>query len=134
MTGAKSSKKSFAQMFGRSQLAAIAATIVDFGSLVLFVEMFKVWYVAAAAVAAFLGAITNFFINRHWSFEAAHHKIHHQGFKYALVSGGSLLLNSAGVYLFTDHLHLHYTLSKVITALVIGVFYNFPMHRYFVFR
>ena len=38
----------------RSQIAAISATIVDFGSLIFLVEICRVWYVAATAVSTSL--------------------------------------------------------------------------------
>jgi putative flippase GtrA len=93
-----------------------------------------IWYVASTAIGAFLGAVTNFFLGRHWSFEAGHHPPHGQAMKYAIVATGSLLLNSGGVYLFTDRVGLPYPVSKAITAIIVGLFYNFPMQRQWVFR
>jgi putative flippase GtrA len=128
------SRPSGVTSFTRSQFASLAATGVDFGTLVACVEWLRVWYVAATAIGACLGAVTNFLLGRHWTFEARHGQVHHQAWKYALVSGGSLLLNSAGVYAFTDGLGLKYMVSKLITAFLVGVLYNFPLHRGFVFR
>ena len=122
------------QSFFRAQASSLAATAVDFGSLVLLVEAFAVWYVAATALGAFAGAVTNFLLNRHWSFEAGHFQATPQAFKYALVSGGSLCLNTAGVYAVTEWAGSPYPVSKVLTALGVGILYNFPLHRSFVFR
>lgn len=118
----------------RSQIAAISATIVDFGSLIFLVEICRVWYVAATATGAFLGALVNFFLGRHWSFAAKDGAIHGQVLRYAAVSAGSLMLNSAGVYLVTEDFGIYYALSKLITAILVGLLFNFPLHRRFVFR
>lgn len=120
--------------FKRSQVASLTATAVDFGSLVCLVEVLHFWYVAATAVGALLGALTNFALGRHWSFEASHGGIHGQAFRYMIVSGMSLLLNSAGVYFFTEFLEFKYFVSKMIVALCIGIFFNFPLHKIYVFR
>ena len=109
-------RPSFFISFSRSQIAALVATAVDFSSLLFFVEVLGVWYVASTALGAFLGAVSNFSLGRHWSFVAIDGVVHHQAFKYAVVSGGSLLLNSGGVYLFTDLVGFHYTVSKLIVA------------------
>jgi putative flippase GtrA len=127
-------KPSFLVSFHRSQVASLLATVVDFGSLVFLVELVHVWYVAATAIGAFLGALTNFMLGRHWSFKATHGAVHGQATRYAIVSGMSLLLNSAGVYLFTDLFGYKYTVSKLITAFLVGIFFNFPLHRRYVFK
>src|SRR5271156_2479783 len=92
----------FLVSFSRSQVAASLATFVDFGLVFGLVEIFHVWYVVATATGAFAGAVTNFLLNRHWSFRATNRGWEGQAFKYALVSGGSLALNTGGVYLSTD--------------------------------
>jgi putative flippase GtrA len=120
--------------FKRSQVASLAATVVDFGSLVFLVEVVHVWYVAATAIGAALGAVTNFLLGRHWSFQARHGRVEGQALRYAVVSAGSLCLNSLGVYVFTDGLGLKYMVSKLITAFTVGILFNFPLHRGFVFR
>ena len=119
--------------WGRSQLASLTATIVDFGSLFFLVEVTGIWYVTATAVAAFLGALVNFALGRHWTFEATEQSVRGQMLRYAVIALLSLILNSAGVYLLTDHCGVYYMLSKAITAFSVGVLFNFPLHRYFVF-
>lgn len=120
--------------FGRAQLASIAATVVDFGTLFFATEILGVYYVISTGLGAFLGAITNFIVNRFWSFEATHVSMGPQAFRYGMVSLGSLGLNMLGVYAFTEHLGLKYGFSKVITALLVGLLFNFPLHRRYVFK
>ena len=118
----------------RSQIASLAATVVDFGSLIFLVEVAHLWYVAATATSALFGAVVNFVLGRYWTFGAGHLPVHGQAVRYAAVAGASLILNSAGVYLLTDRFGIHYAVSRVITALVVGIIFNFPLHRHFVFR
>jgi putative flippase GtrA len=117
----------------RSQIASLVATIVDFTTLVFLVEVAHVWYVAATATGAFAGAIVNFVLGRHWSFKAEDDRLRSQAVRYAAVSAGSLVLNSLGVYLLTEYAGFHYTLSRALTAVLVGVLFNFPLHRRFVF-
>lgn len=56
--------------FSKAQVSALAATVVDFGTLVFLVELLHAAYPFGVATGAFAGAITNFFLNRHWSFQA----------------------------------------------------------------
>lgn len=125
---------SFITSFTRSQLAAVLCTVFDWGILFSLVEYFHVWYVVSVTIGALVGAITNFWMNRYWSFQATHRKWHGQAVKYSLASGLSILLNTVGVYVLTDWVKLHYSISVFIISVTVGVLINYPLHRYFVFR
>ncbi len=118
----------------RSQVASLTATLVDFSTMVSLTEVAGVWYVAATATGAFIGAVVNFLLGRHWTFTADHEAIHGQVARYAVVSAVSLGLNTAGVYLLTDYAHLDYALFRLIVAMSVGLLFNFPLHRHFVFN
>jgi putative flippase GtrA len=120
--------------FSRAQIASLAATVIDFGTLTLWVEVLHHFYPYGVALGALMGAITNFLINRYWSFEAGADPMVRQAGKYALVSAGSLILNTIGVYLLTERLGIYYLYSKIAIAFSIGIFYNYPLHRFFVYH
>jgi putative flippase GtrA len=119
---------------GRSQIASVTATVVDFFTLISLVEFGHVWYVAATVTGAFCGAVVNFVLGRHWSFDAGQEDVRGQAVRYAAVATVSLVLNSLGVYLLTEYAGLHYAVSKTIAAFLVGLLVNFPLHRRFVFR
>ena len=126
----KKHKKSFL----KANATAIAATAVDFGTLVFLTEVLHLFYVWSVAAGAVLGAITNFTLNRHWTFD--HEKCHWgaQALRYFVVSLGSLVLNMCLVYLVTETAHLPYFVSKIITAQFVGWFWNYPLQHRFVYR
>ncbi len=128
------SNPGFIRSFTRSQVASVVATAVDFGIIFSFTELLRVWYVASVAIGAFAGAVTNFLMNRHWSFAAGHKSWRGQALRYSLVSTASLLLNTGGVWLVTEKLRIHYAVSVVTVSVGVGVFFNFPLQRSFVFR
>lgn len=127
-------KKLLSHSFTKSQVAAVIATTFDFVCLILLVELFAVWYVAATAIAAFVGAVINFLLGRHWSFLASDDFWHKQAIRYFWVALGSLLLNTFGVYALTEALELQYIVSKTLTAIFVGIAFNYPLHRYYVFK
>ena len=123
--------------FLRAQLSSGIATIADFGTLALLTEWGGVWYVASTAVGAIAGAITNFLINRYWVFEGASEVkgrgVVRQSWRYTLVSVGSWGLNVAGVWWITESWGVYYIWSKAGVAILVGIAYNYPLHRWFVF-
>ena len=96
--------------------------------------MIGVWYIYAQIIAAIFGAITNFLLGRYWAFQSQEDKITHQAFRYALVSTGSLILNTVGLYLLTEFTILEPIPAKVIIGILVAVTYNYLLQKYFVFR
>lgn len=132
------SPQSLARTFSKAQVSAGVATAADYGVIFFAAEVLHVWYVAAVALGALIGAVTNFVMNRRWSFKGGFdHQLsrwHGQAYRYALVSAGSLLLNTGGVWLVTEGLKLHYAISVFAVSITVGVLFNYPLHRNYVFR
>lgn len=120
--------------FLKAQTTGMLATGVDFLVTIVAVEMLGVWYVLGTMLGTLSGGIFNFSINRKWVFQPEGKSARVQALKYLLVWLGSMLLNAAGVYVVTHYTGLVYVFSKVITAIFVGVGYNYQLQKNFVFR
>lgn len=120
--------------FLRHNISALIASACDFLVLVFLTEVLSFWYMASTALGAITGAIIAFLLGRNWAFVAKEERKRYQAIRYFVVACGSVLLNLGGVYLLTDFLGLLYTTSKIITGVSVGLAYNYPMGKYFVFR
>lgn len=117
----------------RHHFAAIIATIVDYSTMLGTVELAHFRPVAAVPIAAAAGAVTSFTLNRYFTYRTATRSpVRSQLWRYALVSGCSLGLNTLGEFLFLK-LHLHYFLARVITSTIVSNVWNYPLMRFFVF-
>jgi putative flippase GtrA len=114
-------------------MTAIISTIVDYSVMVGAVELLHVGPVAATPIAAFAGAVTNFTMNRNFTYRAAGRPIRGQLLRFVLVSGCSLGLNTLGEFLFLKVPHLHYFIARVITSTIVSNVWNYPLLRFFVF-
>jgi putative flippase GtrA len=119
---------------GRFNVSSLAATAVDFGVMITSVSLIGLSAVLGTVFGATSGAVTNFLLGRHWTFEAASAPPSGQAARYFVVSGASLGLNAAGEYLLSAHLGLQYIAARVIVAITVSMLWNFPMQRYFVFQ
>jgi putative flippase GtrA len=117
----------------RFEVGSLVATAVDLGVFTTAVRL-GVDPVPATPLGAVCGAVTNFFFNRQITFQAGGGRLPWQALRYLLVSAASLGLNTAGEALTVRVLHLHYFLGRILTGAVVGILWNFPMHRWFVFR
>ena len=120
--------------FLRAQAAAATGTAVDFLVTIACVEGLHSWYLLATALGNTAGGLVNFYLGRHYVFQAPHQRAPAQGGRYFLVWLGSMLLNAGGVYLFTQRLHVNYLASKVLVSLVVGIGFNYFSQLYFVFK
>ena len=114
-------------------MTAVASTIVDYSVMIGTVELGGVGPVKATPIAAFAGAVTNFTMNRNFTYRAGYGSIGSQLWRFVLVSGCSLALNTLGEYLLLKVPHLHYFLARVITSTIVSNVWNYPMLRFFVF-
>jgi putative flippase GtrA len=118
----------------RHHTAALIATAADYLTMVACVELAGIGPVPATALAALVGGITNFTINRHFTYHATQVPVGTQVWRFALVSGSSLGLNTAGEALFHNVLGVQYLLARVIVSTIVSNGWNYPMLKYFVFK
>lgn len=120
--------------FLKAQLSSLIATAVDFTVSILLVEIFGLDYLAVSVAAgAVFGAITNFIINRYWTFEAKEKRVAKQSLRYLLVWAGSLLLNVSGTYSLNHFFNLQYVLAKISVAVIVGLTFNYILQKKYVF-
>ncbi len=120
--------------FFRYNTVAIVATGIDFSTFVLLNDVFRLWYVLSTFFSAIVGGITAFILNRNWVFNSKDKKLNNQIVKYILVWGGSIFLNTYGLYLLVENLNISEILSKVLVTVFVGITYNFLMSRFFIFK
>ena len=121
------------QTLVRHQLGAFLATVLDFAVMIGCVHA-GLRPVLGTAIGATCGAVTNFTLARHWIFPAgAAGRVSGQAIRYALVSFASLGLNTIGEYVLFDVVHLDYLVARVLVAGVVGIGWNYTMHRTWVF-
>lgn len=124
---------SIAQL-ARHHASSGVATGVDFGVMIALVELLHLPPVFGTAVGSTAGAVTNFWMGRHWTYHADGDAVGRQLIRYVIVAICSLGWNTLGEYIFVNRLGVHYVLGRVITAVIVSNVWNYPMQRFFVFR
>ena len=120
--------------FFSAQAASLVGTLGDYCVTIAAVEAFHLYYLPAVVLGSMAGGGTNFYLSRHYVFGGAAQALSGQAYRYLLVWLGSLLLNSAGIYLLVQGLQEPYLVSKILVNLVVGVGFNYVLQQKFVFR
>ena len=119
--------------FFRYNIVAITATLVDFMIFIILNDIFNLWYVLSTFLSAIVGGTAAFVLNRKWTF-LSKNNIPIQIIKYITVWGGSIILNTYGLYLLVENSTLCETSSKLIVSVIIGLTYNFLLSKYYIFK
>ena len=120
-------------LLSQHQLSSLVATGVDYCVMILLVSAVGLSPVLGTVVGALCGAVTSFTLGRRWVFDARRGDLGGQALRYAMVSALSLCCNAGGEWLLV-RVGLHYIAARLVTSTVVGLGWNFPMHRHFVFR
>lgn len=110
------------------------AFIVDYCLLFLLTESLGIYYILSATISFIAGLIINYIISTQWIFKKS--RLSNTAIEfivYGIIGVIGLLLNDLILYLFTDIMHNHYMISKLIAAaLVMG--WNFVGRRTILFK
>ena len=110
------------------------AFLVDFGAMVLLTEMFGLHYLLSATISFILGLVTNYILSVSWVFNRRSLSRPWAEFLvFAVIGVVGLGLNSLILFLCTEKLGLHYTLSKIIATVVV-FFWNFFARKLILFH
>jgi putative flippase GtrA len=120
-------------LLSQHQLSALIATGFDYLIMIACVSLFGLSPVVGTVIGALFGAVINFTLGRRWVFDARGGDLRAQALRYALVSMVSLACNAGAEWLLV-RAGLQYIGARLCASITIGVGWNFPMHRHFVFR
>ena len=119
--------------FFKANVAAIAASLLDYLVTFLSVQCLRTDPVVASVIGTLSGGILNFMMGRTWVFGARKQRMDGQMIRYMLVWMGSFVLNTAGVYLLIRGGGVQYLIAKVSVSVLVGLTYNYLMQKRYVF-
>ncbi len=120
-------------IFARAQASAFTGGITDYLVMLVCTELLTIHYTVSIVLGGIIGAIVNFSVNRHWSFQSRQATVQRQLSKFITVVAGSILLKSSGTYFFTNWLSVDYKVSRVVIDIIVSLGFNFTLQKYWVF-
>ena len=120
--------------FVRYGLVSVIALAVDFGGMVLLVELFSMHYLVAATVSFISGLVVNYLLSRAWVF--TERKYESRVKEFIIFTGigiVGLLLNNSIMWLAVERIGIYYIFSKIIATILV-FFWNFGLRKMLVFK
>ncbi|MHA2031695.1 MAG: GtrA family protein [Candidatus Kariarchaeaceae archaeon] len=126
------------ELWGKSKLPSLYlsislfATLLDVGLLVVFIEIFHLYYILSASLSYLTGMVTKFTLNKLFVFRKRPGAWSEQFLRFVTVSVNGLLLTNIFMFIGVDHLDLDYLFSKLITIGLVFI-YTATLHNFFSF-
>lgn len=123
----------FIQLFRYTFVGGVAF-IVDFAALFVLTEYFHIYYLTSAALAFLLGLTVNYILSIVWVFSK--HTLRNKWYEFgvfALIGIIGLGFNEFFIWFFTESVHFHYLLSKVVSTIFVYS-WNFFTRKFILFR
>lgn len=119
-------------MLARASISSAVATLGD-GVAYQAVLFATPRYVLAALVGAFVGAVTNFGLNRYWSFPPTSRGIGRQALLYAGASALTWFGLQACLQAMVEWMGINPRLAWVPAKTLVWAAISYPLHRFVVF-
>lgn len=117
----------------RSLALGGVATVLDVCVLLTAVKVLKLPNPVGAMCGVCVGATFTFFANKYFAFRDHHPNLAPQALKFALATGGAMLVHAGVVWELADHLHVNVVLAKLLADIAVFSVGQLFLLRYLVF-
>ena len=107
---------------------AIICGVIDYGLLILLVEIFHIHYFWASLAALLTAMVVQYLLNFRFVFETAQKHQIRKFIGYAILGCIGIGLNQLIVYLAVSRVGLHYLGGKICSSVLVGI-YNFTSRK-----
>ncbi|MFO8148045.1 MAG: GtrA family protein [Bacteroidota bacterium] len=122
----------FAWQFVKFALVGTSGLFIDFGITFFLKEKFSSNKYLANSIGFSFAVISNYFLNKYWTFQDFNPEILFQGLKFVFIAILGLLINNLVIYLLNHHKRLNFYVAKVF-AIGIVVLWNFTANYFYTF-
>ena len=116
--------------FIRFGLVGFSGIFVDFGTTYLLKEKLKVHKYIANSCGFLLATVSNYLLNRYWTFQSTDPKAFEQFGKFFAIAIIGLIFNNLIIYILNDKLKINFYLSKVFAIAAVSIWNFFANYIY----
>ncbi|PSR54417.1 glycosyl transferase family 2 [Adhaeribacter arboris] len=114
-------------------IVGFSGLVLDFSFTYLVKEKLRWNKYLANSLGFTIACVSNYFLNRIWTFRSADPSIALQFSKFLLISLGGLILNNLIVYLLSEKAQLNFYVAK-LCAIILILFWNFSFNYLYTFN
>ncbi len=119
--------------FIRYFTVGVLATIVDWSAFYICAILLNFYYQPSLVIAFSLGSLTNYILNKSFTFECTSEKILKQFSVFMIIATSTLLLSMLVMFILIDLLAVDKMISRVLTTFLMLVI-NYLLHKNLTFN
>jgi putative flippase GtrA len=124
----KITEKAKVTKFFRYVFFGAGAALVELASFYVITSIIGVNYIIAAPISFILAAITNYILQKKFTFNNTYREKHKQFLVFILISIGGLLINWSATIIYVELIHIVPLISKAF-AIATALVYNYTMNK-----
>ncbi|MBD3750625.1 MAG: GtrA family protein [Sphingobacteriales bacterium] len=122
--------KAFILKFIRFGIVGFSGIFVDFGTTYLLKEKARIHKYIANSCGFLLATISNYILNRYWTFQSHDPKAFEQFGKFFAIALIGLLFNNLIIYILNDKLKVNFYVAKVFAIIAVSLWNFFANYIY----
>jgi putative flippase GtrA len=120
----------FIEKFIKFGVVGFSGIFVDFGITYLLKEKLKVHKYLANSTGFVMATISNYLLNRYWTFNTGESAQFIQFGKFFGIAMAGLVLNNLLIYIFNDRLKINFYVSKAFAIAIVSIWNFFGNYLY----
>lgn len=121
-----------AWQFIKFALVGTSGLVIDFGITFLLKEKISFNKYIANSTGFLFAVISNYFLNKYWTFQDLNPEIFSQAFKFVIIAIIGLLINNLVIFLLSHYKRWNFYVAKIF-AIGIVVLWNFTANYFYTF-
>ena len=119
-------------IFLKFSISGLCGVIINFSLTYFLKDKLNLNKYFSNSFALSLALISNYFLNRLWTFQLDYQSVYYQFSKFLLVVVVSIFFNHIIVYINHKYFKINFYYSKLIAVILVFI-WNFFMHSFFTF-
>ena len=120
-------------IFLKFSISGLCGVIINFSLTYFLKDKLRLNKYFSNSFALSLALISNYFLNRLWTFQLDYQSVYYQFSKFLLVVVVSIFFNHIIVYINHKYFKINFYYSKLIAVILVFI-WNFFMHSFFTFN
>jgi putative flippase GtrA len=120
-------------IFARYIISGGTAAFINIVSALILYHGFGIYYVVSSVFGFLLGFAASFLLQKYWTFRSKNNTTLKEVSLYGFITLANLVINVALVSFFVEYIHMPYSISLILTTVLVAI-WSFFIYKQVIFK